>query len=180
MRKNSISVFLLWLIVFSFSILPALAQYYPGPSGGGGSTSPGGSPNQIQYNNAGSFGGLGLGTAGQVMTSNGPSAAPSMQNPGASSLLTTRIATTTPVNVLSTDTVVVVKLATPGPAVVNLPASPSTGQHFYIKDGSGNAETNNITITPASGTIDGAGTFIIDTNYADQHVHYNGTEWGNL
>ncbi len=35
---------------------------------------------------------------------------------------------------------------------------------FVIKDEQGDAAANNITITPASGTIDGSGTYVISTN----------------
>jgi hypothetical protein len=45
-------------------------------SGGG---TPGGADTQVQYNNAGAFGGIAGGTAGQVLTSNGTST-PSFQN----------------------------------------------------------------------------------------------------
>lgn len=50
-----------------------------GGIGGGGSAIPGGSTLQIQYNNAGAFGGLSNGTAGWIMTSNGAGVAPSFQ-----------------------------------------------------------------------------------------------------
>jgi hypothetical protein len=43
---------------------------------------PGGAPFTTQINQAGAFGGVGPGTVGQVLVSNGPSAAPSFQNQG--------------------------------------------------------------------------------------------------
>lgn len=49
------------------------------PSGGG---TPGGSDGEVQYNNAGAFGGIANGTAGQVLTADG-SGAPSFQTPPA-------------------------------------------------------------------------------------------------
>ena len=45
-----------------------------------GAGNPGGSNRQVQYNNGGSFGGIALGNAGQVLTSTGAGAAPSMQD----------------------------------------------------------------------------------------------------
>lgn len=53
-----------------------------GSGGGGGSTPPGGSAFSVQYNNAGAFGGLTLGTSGQVLTSGGSSAAPTWTTVG--------------------------------------------------------------------------------------------------
>ena len=59
----------------------------------------------------------------------------------------------------------------------NLPGSPTAGLTYEIKDCKGDAGTNNITVTPASGTIDGASTFVISNNYGAAAVTYNGTEW---
>lgn len=87
-----------------------------------------------------------------------------------------RIATTTPVAVAVTDGIVVTKLAAPGAVAVNLPAG-VLGQIFTIKDGLGDATANNITITPAAGTIDGSGTAQIASNYGSRTLIYNGTEW---
>jgi len=47
------------------------------------STPPGGANTQLQYNNAGSFGGIVNGTSGQVLTSNGVGSAPTFQTPAA-------------------------------------------------------------------------------------------------
>jgi hypothetical protein len=46
-----------------------------------------------------------------------------------------------------------------------------------IKDASGSANTNNITITPASGTIDGAATLTISSNWGSEYLVSNGTNW---
>lgn len=61
--------------------------------------------------------------------------------------------------------------------VVNLPASPTAGQTYLVKDCKGDAQTNAITITPNSGTIDGASTFIINTNHGSAAVTFTGGEW---
>ena len=91
--------------------------------------------------------------------------------------IATRVATATPVTVLAaTDCVIISDLAAPGAVAVNLPAGVAT-QVFTVVDGKGDAGTNNITITPAAGTINGAATYVIDSNRAGVTLVYNGTEW---
>lgn len=88
-----------------------------------------------------------------------------------------RVAIATPVTVLATtDCVIVTDLTTPGAVAVNLPAGVS-GQVFTVVDGKGDAGTNNITITPAAGTINGDATYVIDSNRAGVSLAYNGTSW---
>lgn len=91
-----------------------------------------------------------------------------------------RVATTTPITVAVTDHVVISQLGTPGAVAVNLPATPATGLEFVIKDGTGDAAANNITITPAAGNIDGAGTLVLAANYAVAKLVYNGTQWNRI
>lgn len=81
------------------------------------------------------------------------------------------------VTVANTDYVVVVNKTVGAATTVNLPATPATGRTFIIKDGKGDAGANNITITPAAGTIDGAGTSVISTNFGFSMLTYNGTQW---
>jgi len=50
-------------------------------------------------------------------------------------------------------------------------------QVLIFKDISGAAATNNITLTPASGTIDGAGSYVINSNYASVNVFCDGTNF---
>lgn len=88
-----------------------------------------------------------------------------------------RVATTTPVTVATTDKFVVTKLASAGAVAVNLPASPTTGMVVEIQDGTGDAAANNVTITPAAGTINGAATKVISSNYGRVKLIYTGTEW---
>lgn len=64
-----------------------------------------------------------------------------------------------------------------GARTINLNASPQTGQIYRIKDDDGNAATNNITVTPAAGNIDGAGSYSINVNYASITVIYSGSQW---
>ena len=93
----------------------------------------------------------------------------------------TKIVTTTPYHILVTDEVIFVNV-TSGPASVVLPSSGSSGigfaWSFYIKDYSGTAQTNPITITAAGGkTIDGGSFAIINGGYAHIHVVYDSTNW---
>ena len=80
-----------------------------------------------------------------------------------------------PYTVLTTDYVVGVD--TSSARTINLPASPRTGQTFRIKDITGSANANNITITPAAGNIDGAATFVINIDRGSVDITYSGTEW---
>lgn len=48
---------------------------------------------------------------------------------------------------------------------------------LQVKDSTGNAESNNITITPASGTIDGQATLVISSAYGSAKLISNGTNW---
>lgn len=79
---------------------------------------------------------------------------------------------------LATDYVLACNRA--GTIGVTLIASPSTGRTYRIKDISGAAATNNITITPASGNIDGAASYTINTNYGSVDLVYTGSQWSIL
>lgn len=81
------------------------------------------------------------------------------------------------VTVATSDYVVVVNKTSGAATTVNLPSSPSTGDCYIVKDGKGDAVTNNLTLTPASGNIDGASTFVMKVNYESITVVYNGTQW---
>jgi hypothetical protein len=92
--------------------------------------------------------------------------------------LAIRNAIVTPV-VVSAATDDVVSIQVPGPVAVavTLPAG-VLGQSFTIKDGLGlAAPATPITITPTAGTIDGAGTAVIDVPFGSLTVVYNGTQW---
>jgi hypothetical protein len=81
------------------------------------------------------------------------------------------------ITVLKTDYAVIVNQTVPTANVVNLPAAPVLGELHLIKDGSGTAAADNLTVTPAAGTIDGLATFVMNTNYSAKFFLYNGTEW---
>ena len=80
------------------------------------------------------------------------------------------------ITVTTADYVVVVNKTVGAASAVALPAG-ATGLTFVIKDGKGDAGANNITISPAAGTIDGAATNVIATNYGSRELIYNGTQW---
>lgn len=74
-----------------------------------------------------------------------------------------------------------VYLANAAPITVTLPASPSTGQVYYVKDRDGNAtNSNRITIDGNGNNIDGNGTIDIRNAYGSFTIMYNGTEWNIL
>ena len=77
----------------------------------------------------------------------------------------------------SMDTMILVNNATSTPITLVLPATPCLGRIVYVKDIAGNANTFNITVVSALGTIDGLSGFIISQNYQAITLLYNGTEW---
>jgi hypothetical protein len=63
-----------------------------------------------------------------------------------------------------------------GAVTETLPAGVA-GQTFLIKDCGGGAATHPITIAPASGTIDGASSYSLATNYGSVAVTYANSQW---
>jgi hypothetical protein len=64
----------------------------------------------------------------------------------------------------TTDYMIVMNKTSGAATVVNYTCS--TGFSFLVKDGKGDDATNNITLTPSAGTIDGASTFVMKTSVA--------------
>jgi hypothetical protein len=60
---------------------------------------------------------------------------------------------------------------------VTLPPAPTLGQVVIVSDGKGDAGTNTITITAASGTINGAANVTIHVNWGAVKLRYSGTQW---
>jgi hypothetical protein len=60
--------------------------------------------------------------------------------------------------------------------VMTLPPS-TKGRVVRIKDIAGNAATYNITITPASGTVEGGTTYVLNANYGSVDLTCDGTNW---
>jgi hypothetical protein len=88
-----------------------------------------------------------------------------------------RIALTSPVTIAVTDDIVEVNLTTPGPVVINYPATPEVGREYVVIDGKGDSLVNNHTHTPAAGNINGAATVLAAINYYRSKASYNGTQW---
>lgn len=82
-----------------------------------------------------------------------------------------------PYVVVSTDHYIVVNQTVGAPMAITIPSPGNAGRSLKIKDGKGDANTNNITITPATGTIDGAASFVMTANYESIELVDNGTEW---
>lgn len=63
-----------------------------------------------------------------------------------------------------------------GAKQVNLPNAPVTNQVYIVKDKTGNAGANNITVTTPGGVVglDGATTFVININYGSVNFIFNG------
>lgn len=124
---------------------------------------------------------------GAVLVSGGTNTAPSWSNaPTIAGRLTTqsgrnvkaRVVTAAgAVTVATSDYVVEVNKTVGAATAVNLPASPTTGDMYFIKDGKRDASTNNITITPAAGNIEGAANYVMNTNGQSAQIYYSGTEW---
>ena len=91
-----------------------------------------------------------------------------------------KIVTTTPYTVNTSDEVVFVNV--PGPASVVLPAiAGGKNTAFYIKDYSGNAITNPITITAAgNATINGVSFAILNVNYSHIQIVWDGKNWQTI
>ena len=110
-------------------------------------TNAGGTTNQVQYNNAGAFGGITNTTAGYVLTSNGTATAPSFQAVASltwSSKSTTFTAAAANGYLVNT---------TAGGFTATLPASPNLGDIIYFVDANYTFQTNALTINPNGNNI---------------------------
>lgn len=119
-----------------------------------------------------------VGTAGQVLTSNGAGALPTWQGSGTTVTVTSVNNAASPYTVLSTDYFLSCDV-TAGVITVRLPNAPATGRVFIIKDLVGLAATSNITITTVGGAvnIDGATSYVMNTAYQSANVVFNGTSY---
>ena len=79
---------------------------------------------------------------------------------------------------MSNEGVVVVNKTSGAATTVTLTPSPEAGDFVFVKDGKGDAASNNITVQgAASATIDGASSYVITSNYGGAIFCWNGTEW---
>ena len=60
---------------------------------------------------------------------------------------------------------------------ITLPASPASLRYIVVKDESGGATANPITISGNGNTVNGTSTISIDQNYESVYIYYNGTAW---
>jgi hypothetical protein len=83
-----------------------------------------------------------------------------------------------PYTVLATD-YYISAVSSGGAITIKLPNAPTTNRLFIIKDQSGNASADNISVTTVGGsvTIDGQTTYTISSNYASIQLLFNGTSY---
>ena len=118
----------------------------------------------------------GLGTANQVLTSNGAGTLPTWQSTGASLLAITNVNhAASPYTVLSSDEYIAVDTSG-GIVTLLLPNAPATGRVIFIKDKTGTSATSNISVTTVGGavTIDGQTTYTMNINYFSLNVIFDG------
>lgn len=85
---------------------------------------------------------------------------------------------TTASNISSTWRSIIGITSTGTPRAITLESDTNVSGHIIIvKDEGGGAGTDNITITPESGTIDGASNYVINTNYGVMRAYGTGTNW---
>jgi hypothetical protein len=76
-----------------------------------------------------------------------------------------------------TDDLIIVNKATGSATSVSMPSAPLLGDTFTIKDGKGDANTNNITVAGNGHNIDGAASFVLNTAFSSLSVTYDGSLW---
>lgn len=66
-----------------------------------------------------------------------------------------------------------------GANTVELPNAPRSGNIYIVKDRTGNAGANNLTVTTVGGAvnIDGAATYVINVNFGSASFIFNGTSY---
>lgn len=69
--------------------------------------------------------------------------------------------------------------STLGPITILLPNAPTTYDQFIVKDRTGTADTNNITVTTVGGvvTIDGVTSYVFDEEYESIETLFNGSSF---
>lgn len=119
---------------------------------------------------------LAVGTNGQLLTADSTQTnGLSWQSPALVYTSTRRRVTTATDAMVSTDQIIGVSYA--GAQTETLIASPANGRRVVIKDESGAANTNNITVTAGSGdTIQGASSKTINTAYGFVSLYYDATD----
>lgn len=81
-------------------------------------------------------------------------------------------------SVTMSTTILVINKGTGSATAVTLPATPIVWTQTYtVKDGKGDCATNNITVTPSSGTIDNQASFVMSTGGLSIDLTFDGTNW---
>lgn len=120
----------------------------------------------------------GIGTSGQVLTSNGAGNLPTFQATTPNLWTRTTSAAGNYTTVSSDQYVGKTGITGGGDTITLIAAGSFTNRLLIIKDESGTAGTNNITIDGnGAETIDGAGTYTINTNYGSVTLYSDGTVW---
>ena len=117
----------------------------------------------------------GVGSSGQLLTSNGSGSAPSWQNSTADAFNIVNVTNSdNPYLVDFTHNYIACRTST-GPITLILPNEVSFSGLVYIKDSDGQSETNNITITTISGLvyIDNYETITINEEYNSVNIAWN-------
>jgi len=120
----------------------------------------------------------GAGTDGQVLTSGGAAALPSYKNAGLQLFAISSVVSSSPYAVNAT-TEYFIPVDTSTTRTIQLPNAPSTGKVFVVKDGTGGAGSQNISVTTPGGvvTIDGATTYTMNVNYQALQFIFDGTNY---
>ena len=123
-------------------------------------------------------------TAGKIIFTNGGLVAQNASGVNAFAVLKDGVIMLRPVRILSSGTrysanandhLIVVRKLSGSATSISLPLTPAVGSQVIVKDGKGDAASNNITIT--GGIIDGGVKYIITTNHGVARLIFDGTEW---
>jgi hypothetical protein len=87
-----------------------------------------------------------------------------------------RVVTAGTVTITNDDVMIVMRKTTGSPTPITLPVGVAN-RTLIFKDGKGDADVNPITITPASGTIDGAANLVLNVPRDSVTLIHDGTEW---
>jgi hypothetical protein len=81
-----------------------------------------------------------------------------------------------PYSALATDYYISVDSSVSAHSII-LPTAPTTGRIFIVKDRTGDASSNNITVSSGGTDIDGASTYVLDGAYESSSFIYNGSTY---
>lgn len=92
------------------------------------------------------------------------------------SLLTSGALVTSGTAIQMTAGLLILRKSVGSAATVALPTNPLAFFQYVIKDGKGDASTNNITVTSPL-NIDGASTYVINVNYSSNSFVFDTVTW---